>query len=133
MSAPFFLQFFFDLRRFADSAAEVIELRSSDFTFAHNFDLRNARAVDRENSFDTNAIGNAANGEGFIDAAVLFGNDCAFEHLNTFSRTFFDLDGNLDGIADVKLERIFADVLVCKLLENIHFSLPFHTTHSCPA
>ena len=133
MSAPFFLQLFFDLRGFADSAAEVIELRSSDFTFAHNFDLRDARAVDWENPFDADAGGNAANRERFVDAAMLLGNDRAFEDLKTFSRAFFDFDVNLNGIADAKVQRVFADVLVCKLLENIHFSRPFRSTHSYPA
>lgn len=133
MSAPvFFLQSFLDLRRFADSAAEVIELRSSDFTFTNNFDFCHTRAVHREHSFHTDTVGKTTHREGFVDAAVFLRDDRAFKDLDTFSRTFFDFDVNLNGVTDVEFERVFTDVLFRKCLEDVHFFLPFHTDTFIP-
>lgn len=130
MSAPFsLLQSLFDLRRFADSAAEVIELRPSDFTFPNNLDLGHARAVDGENPLHTDAIGQTAHRERLIDAAVLLCNDRAFENLKAFSGALFDFDVHFHRVADVEAERVFPDILLGKLFENIHVLLPFRTRH----
>ena len=106
------LQSLFDLRRFADSAAEVIELRPSDFTFPNNLDLGHARAVDGENPLHTDAIGQTAHRERLIDAAVLLCNDRAFENLKAFSGALLDFDVHFHRVADVEAERVFPDILL---------------------
>ena len=45
-----------------------------------------------EHLLTADAVGDAADGEGFLDAAVLLGDDGAFEDLNSFAGTFFDFD-----------------------------------------
>lgn len=78
---------------------EVIELRAADLTLADGLDLLNGGSVDGEHLFHTDAIGDAAHGDGLLDAAVLLGDDGAFEDLDTLAVSFLDMDVNADGVA----------------------------------
>ena len=66
---------FLDLRRLALTFTQVVQLRPANFTTADQVHMVNAGRMDRESTFDTNAIGNAANRKGFTNAAVTLGNN----------------------------------------------------------
>ena len=64
-----------DLGALAHAVAQVIELRAANLTLADGLDLLNGGSVDGEHLFHTDAIGDAAHGDGLLDAAVLLGDD----------------------------------------------------------
>ena len=97
-----------DLCRFTDSAAEIIELCSADNASADDLDLVNCRAVNREDTLNTDTVCNSANGKGLADAAVLLCNNGTLKNLDTILVCgFIDADVDLDGITDIDLLRMF--------------------------
>jgi hypothetical protein len=58
--------------------------------------------VDREGALDAFAEGDAADGEGFVDAAALALDDDAGEHLGALLVAFADLGGDLHAVADLE-------------------------------
>ena len=77
--------------------------------------------MDGEHLFHTDAIGDAAHGDGLLDAAVLLGDDGAFEDLDTLAVSFLDMDVNADGVAHFRHRGLGFQVLVVKRLHEIHF------------
>ena len=77
--------------------------------------------------FHAHAIGDTADGEGFVDAAVLLGDDSAFEDLDTLFCAFLDLDVDADGVADADDGCFCLDVLVIQNFDQIGF----HGCSSC--
>ena len=73
-----------------------------------------------ENLLHAHAIGQAADSDGFLDAAVLLGNDGALEDLDTLTGAFLDLDVYLNGIADVYLGHCSLQLLLVESLNEIH-------------
>ena len=102
---------FLDLRRLTLTFTQVVQLRPANFTTADQIHMVNAGRMDRESTFDTNAIGNAANRKGFSNAAVTLGNHGTFESLQTFTVAFNNLDPYAHGITHVKLGSIAAQLL----------------------
>ena len=103
--------YFLDLGGFALPFAQIVELRAADFTVPDHLHVVNARRMDGERAFYADAIGNAANREGFPDAAVTLGDHGAFESLQTFTGTFHNLDPHADCVAHVDLWKIAAQLL----------------------
>ena len=81
--------------------------------------------MNRKYLLATYTVGDAANGNGLIDAAVLFGNDSAFECLSTLTVAFLDLDNDTDGIADVHGRKFRLHIALSKSLNKIHIRIPF--------
>ena len=54
-----------------------------------------------EHLLNAHAVGDTADGEGLLDAAVLLGDDGALEDLDTLAAAFLDLQVDADGIADL--------------------------------
>ena len=97
-----------------------------------NSDLLDEGAVDGEDTLDADAVGNAANGKGLCDAAVLLSNDGTLESLDTLALAFLDTNINADGIADVELgllslDAAFRNNLQCVHFEFLHLFLDVHT------
>ena len=101
--------------------AKVLELRAAVLTLADGLDLLHGGSVDGEHLFHTDAIGDAAHGDGLLDAAVLLGDDGAFEDLDTPAVSFLDMDVNADGVAHFRHRGLGFQVLVVKRLHEIHF------------
>ena len=76
-----------------------------------------------EHLLHANAVGNAADGDGFLNAAVLLGNDSALEHLNTLAVALLDLSVYLYGIADLQNRQIALELLLGQYFYEIHFSV----------
>ena len=74
----------------------------------------------RENLLTSYAVGNAADRDGLIDAAVLFRDDSAFESLVPFTVAFLDTNGNANGIADVHLRQFRLHITLAKRFDEIH-------------
>ena len=72
-----FFLFLHQCRAFAETIAQVSELRTAHSTFALYFDLVHARGVQWENTFHTFAVTDAADGESFIEASGISANSAA--------------------------------------------------------
>ena len=75
--------------------------------------------MNRENLLHTHAIGQATDGDGFLDAAVLLSNDGTLKDLDTLTGAFLDLDVYLDGIAHIDLGLFSLQLLLVKSLDEI--------------
>ena len=73
-----------------------------------------------EHLLHANAVGNAADGDGFLNAAVLLGNDSALEHLNTLAGTFLDLNVDTDGVAHLNVGGLLLQGFLVQFLNEIH-------------
>jgi hypothetical protein len=73
-----------------------------------------------ENFLAAYTVGDAADGDGLIDATVLFCDDSAFECLCTLTASFNDLDEDTDCVADVHLGKFRLHVLLAQNFNKIH-------------
>ena len=79
-----------------------------------------------EDLLAADVVGNATNGDGLVDAAMLLCDDGAFESLVTLTAAFLDADGDTDGIADVHGGELGLHVLSGEGLNEIcHFNITF--------
>ena len=90
-------------RRFSSEIAEVVETSPTDTTFRKEFDLFNARIMEREGLLDADAMGNLPYGIGRIHGAMLaLGND-TLKDLNTFLASLNDPDMYFHAITGSKI------------------------------
>ena len=124
-SAVFELLFdeFLNLGALTNSVAEVVQLRTANLTVTDNFNLSYVGRVKREGLFYAYTICYAANGKGCANAAVVLCDYGAFKKLDSFASAFLDLVVNADGITYVELVGAFAELLICKNFELVHFSV----------
>ena len=73
------LQLLLQLGAAAHAAAQVVELRAADLTAADDLDVVDGGRMDGEDLLHADAVGQAADGDGLLDAAVLLGDDGALE------------------------------------------------------
>ena len=88
--------------------AQVGQLGAADGTFAFDFDLVDARRMDGKNALHTFAVADAADGEGFVQAATAAADDHARENLDAFLVAFDNFGVHAHGVADVKFRGVFA-------------------------
>ena len=102
---PFFFRslsdLFLDLGGLAQTVTQIVQLRSANLAVTDSLDVHNVGRVNRENLLTADTVGDTAHGDGFLNAAMLLGNDGALENLNSLAGTFLDLDMNTNRIADV--------------------------------
>ena len=72
-----------DLSSLAGTTTQIEQLGAADLALADNGDLLNEGAVDGEDTLNADTVGNAANGKGLCNAAVLLSNDGALESLES--------------------------------------------------
>ena len=87
---------------------------------AHDLDVGHIGTVEREHTLDTDTVGHTADGEGLGDTAALFGDDRAFEDLDTLALAFTDLNIHTDGIADLERRDGLLHAVVCDEFQSIH-------------
>src|SRR5262245_49874592 len=78
-----------DAGRLAREMTKVIELRTTDAPAPHDVDVRQHRAVRRENALHAHAVGDFANRECLADARTAAGNAHALERLNSLFFALF--------------------------------------------
>ena len=76
--------------------------------------------VDGEDLLHANAIGNAANGDSLLNAAVLLGDHSALEDLDTLAGALLDLHVDTDGVADLDLGGLSRQGFLVQFLNQIH-------------
>ena len=76
--------------------------------------------MNRENLLHAHAIGNAADGDGLLNAAVLLGNHSTLEHLDALPRALLHLHMDADGITDPDLGCLSRERLLVQFLNEIH-------------
>ena len=65
-------------------------------------------------------VGDAANGDGLVDPAVLLGNNRALKSLVPLTASLFYTDGNSNGVTNVQLRQFRLHVLGIERLNKIH-------------
>ena len=101
---------FLDLGSLALQIAQVVQLGTTHLTTTDHFDVINAGAVQRESTLNADAVRNTANGERFTDAAITLSHHSAFKSLKTLAATFHNLHVNANGVTDVELGQIGAEL-----------------------
>jgi len=120
----FLSNLFFDLGCLTDSAAQIVQLSTSDLTGTNNVHLHNVRGVNGECLFDSATVRNASNGKGLGDSAAILGNYCAFEKLNSFAGTFLNAVVNTNRVTYVNGRYVLLELLICQNLNEIHYLGP---------
>ena len=116
-----------DLGLLAHAVAQVIQLRAADLAAADRLDGDDGGRVHREDLLAADAVADAADGDGLVDAAVLLGNDGAVERLVADAVAFLDTHGHADGVAHVHLGKLGLHVLLGQSLDQIHCYPSFDT------
>ena len=118
---------FLDLGGLALQRTQVVQLGAAHLTMTDHGDAAQTGAVDGESTLHTDAVGNAADGEGLADAAVALGNDHTFESLQTLVLALNNLNLNTHGIADGDRGDVLAQLLSFNRtddLAHVGFLLP---------
>ena len=76
--------------------------------------------MDGEGLFHADAIGDPADGDRLLDAAVLLGEDGALKDLDTLAGAFLDLGVDTDGVADVEAAGVLLELAFGQMLDEIH-------------
>ena len=95
---------FLDLCSFALQAAQIVQLRPADLTLAHHLNAVHTGRMQRERTLYADAIGHAADGEGFAGTAVTAGDDGTFESLLT---KHLKADGTISPAKDGRMTIIW--------------------------
>src|SRR5207253_3339831 len=101
---------------------QIVQLGAADATTAHDRDLGDHRAVDREDALDTNAVRDFADGERGAHSTAALGDADAFESLESFLVTFADADIDTQGVASAE-RRDVAEPLFLGFNEGVHMPL----------
>src|SRR5438445_2478049 len=101
-------------RFLAFAGAQVVELGPAGAAFFFHFHFGNARRMERKYALDSFAIGNTADGEGFVQTATFSTNDDTSKNLNAFLVAFHHSGMDADGVAHSKcrqfrFELVFLD------------------------
>ena len=82
-----------------------------------------------EGTLNADAVAHTADGEGLADTAALHLDDDAFEVLKALAGAFNDLNVNTDGITDLELGKVSAELLFFEFLNDVcHIIDPFYKT-----
>ena len=101
---------FLNLGCLALTIAQIVQLGAANLTVTDQLNMVHTGRIDRESTFNTNAIGHTANRKCFTDAAIALGDNSAFESLQTFTVAFNNLHPYTYGITDVDLGQIAANL-----------------------
>ena len=113
----------FDPSCFTHPIPEIVELSAADFASTQDFDASNPGGMKQEDPFHTNPLEDFADGNGFADATVTFGNNSPFVGLNALFATLNDFDANFDGVTDMDGRQIVFDKLC---FDGIDYRLGVH-------
>jgi hypothetical protein len=99
---------------YALSAAlpQVIQFGPADFAAADRLDIHDIGRMKGKRSFDAFIVDNTADGEHFVHAAPLAGDDHTAEDLNAGFAAFFDAAVYIHGVPDFKVGNLFLSAFV---------------------
>ena len=100
------LAFFADTSSLTSQVTQIVQFCTTNDTTTSYNDLVDTRAVNREGSFNANAVRNTTNGEVFTYAGAAAGNYNAFKQLNALAGTLDAFAINFNGDACLKLRDV---------------------------
>lgn len=112
---------FFDLGRLTNSVAEIVEFSTSDVTGTGDINCNDVGRMDREGLLNTNSVRHTSYSEGLGNAAAMFSDDGAFEHLNSLAGSLFDTVVNTHVVTYVDSRKLLLELLVCNSCNVIHY------------
>ena len=115
------LQALLDLCLLTHAITQIVQLCSANLALTDGGNRDDGGGMYGEDLLAAYAVGNAADGDGLVDAAVLLGNDSAFESLLTLTVAFLDANHDTHGITDVHFGKLFLHVLLAENFNQIHF------------
>ncbi len=104
-----------------DALAQIMQAGTTDTATLGDFDLGNPGGMQRENTLNTFAVGNFANGEGGVHADALAGDDDACENLDTLLVTFHDAGVDFDAVSGAEFGEVRLKLLLVDLFDDAHF------------
>jgi len=88
-----------------------VQLGAADLATVGDFDLRDTRSVQRENTLNTFAVGNLAHGERGVHAGTTTSHHDASENLDALFATFNNAAMNLHGVSDIEIGDVLLQLL----------------------
>ena len=113
------LQLLADLGSLTNAVTQVVQLGAADIAVAHGLDLLDGGRVDGEHLLHADTVGQAADGDGLLDTAVLLGDNSTLEDLDTLTSAVLDLHVHADGVAHQHLG-YFLELLLVQCFDEIH-------------
>ena len=125
------VQNFLNLCRLAYAVAQIKQLGAPYLAASYDLDPVYTGRMQGPGFFRSDAVGNAAHGKRFTDAAVLALDNDALKHLYTFLCALDDLGVNAHGVAYGKRGDIFLKLFLFQLRNNAQedFLLSFLDVH----
>jgi len=114
---------FANARGFSGEVAEIVELGATDASAANDRDGRDHRAVHREDSLDSDAARDLADGESLADSAAAARDAHTLEGLETLLVTFFDADIDAQRIAGAEGRHVSAEPFFLGFDKWMHIEL----------
>ena len=111
------LSAFADTGSFAGKTAEIVQFCTANDTVANDFDFSQARGMYQESTFNTDAIGNAADSESFADTAVLTADNDTFKDLDTFTSSFDNFRVYTNSVTRTECRDISTKLTFCQTLD----------------
>lgn len=106
-------------------ATEMIKLRTADYASLYEVDLGNTRRVEREDTLNTNTIGDLADGERLVEARTATRDHDTFEVLDTLLVTLDDANGHVHGITCAKFWYILTNLCAVNSANDLFHGLIF--------
>src|ERR1700682_51166 len=105
-------------RFLAFARAEVIQLRPAGPAFLLHFHFRDARRMERKHTLDAFAVGNAADGKGFVEPASFSANNDSGKNLDSFLVAFDDAGVEAHAVANFKFRDVGLDLFLFDSVNN---------------
>ena len=118
------LELLLDLGALADAAAQIVQLGTTDLTVADDLNVVDGGRMNGEHLLHADAVRDAADSDGLLDAAVLLGDDGALEDLDTLTGAFLDLHVDTDGVADLDGSDFVGQGFLVQFLDEINGYFP---------
>src|SRR5699024_1074670 len=117
------LELFAHLGSLAHAVAQVVQLGPTYKAVTDSLDLVNGGRVEGEYLLHAHAVGQAADSERLLDAAVLLGDDSALEDLDTLAGALLDLHVDANHIAHMHIRHVL-DLGLGQFFDEIHGYFP---------
>jgi hypothetical protein len=107
----------------ACEVAQIVQLRATDASTANDRDLRDHRAVDRENALDADAVRDLANRERRADARAALCDANTLKSLESFLVALADAYVDAEGVPCSERGNVVAEPLFLGFNEGMHMTL----------
>ena len=113
-----------DLGALAHAATQIVQLGPADLTVADDLNGIDRGRVHREHLLHAHAVGDTADGDGLLNAAVLLSNDSTLENLDTLAGALLDFHVDTYSVADFDGGYFAGQGFFVQFLNEIHGLTP---------